>query len=352
MAIPEGVRSVTSDWLTDALGVGGPESNASVTSFQAERVGEEQGWTGELARLELSYSEPAEGAPSSVIAKFSPPDSDHVFSLHEVKFYQDIAAGQDFSVPYCYYGEADPTTGAAVLLLEDLSRLRTVSFLDGCTPKEAEAAVMALARIHAAWWGDEALEGMDWLLTIADTDFAEWWAQYPRTIRTILPDFEISRGLMEFGDLFAQDMPLILDRIEGPPFTCVHRDIHLDNLLFGSHPDDPSAVLIDWQTTGRGKGISDIAYLLISSLSPQDRRTSERRLVGLYHQHLISTGIENYTLDQCWTDYIVSAASKLFITVTATVNFDNMSAHRRAWRTADLQRLMAFIDDHDPINEL
>jgi hypothetical protein len=72
----------------------------------------------------------------------------------------------------------------------------------------------------------------------------------------------------------------------------------------------------------------------------------------LYHQHLISTGIENYTLDQCWTDYIVSAASKLFITVTATVNFDNMSAHRMAWRKADLQRLMAFIDDHDPINEL
>ncbi|MEE8456422.1 MAG: phosphotransferase, partial [Acidimicrobiia bacterium] len=352
MAVPEGIRSVSTEWLTEALGVGGPGSNASVTSFRAERVGEEQGWTGELARIEISYSEYVEGAPSSVIAKFSPPDPDHVFSLHEVRFYQEIAAGKDFSVPYCHYGEVDPENGAAVLLLEDLSRLRTVRFLDGCTPKEAEAAVMALARIHAAWWGDEALESMGWLLTIAETGFSGWWTRYPNKIKTILPEFEISRGLMEFGDLFATDMPLILDRIEGAPFTCVHRDIHLDNLLFGSQPDDPSAVLIDWQTTGRGKGISDVAYLLISSLSPQDRRRSERRLVDLYHRYLISSGVEGYTLDQCWSDYIVSAASKLFITVKATVHFNNMSDHRRAWRAADLHRLMAFIDDHNPINEL
>jgi len=352
MAIPEGIRSVTTEWLTDALGIGGHGSNAAVTSFRSERVGEEQGWTGELARLELSYSEHVEGAPSSVIAKFSPPDPDHVFSLHEVQFYKEIAAGRDFPVPYCHYGEADPRTGAAVLLLEDLSRLRTVRFVDGCTPADAEAAVMCLARVHAAWWGHEALESKDWLLRIADTEFPEWWAQYPRRIKAILPEFEVSRGLLDFGDLFATDMPLILDRIEGAPFTCIHRDIHLDNLLFGSHPDDPSAILIDWQTAGRGKGVSDVAYLLISSLSPQDRRKSERRLVGLYHRHLVSSGVEGYTLDQCWTDYIVSVASKLFITVNATVLFDNMSDHRRAWRRADLQRLMAFFDDHNPITEL
>ena len=196
------------------------------------------------------------------------------------------------------------------------------------------------------------MESKDWLFRIADTRFPEWWALYPRRIEMILPEFEVSRDLLEFGDLFATDMPLILDRIEGAPFTCIHRDIHLDNLLFGSRPDDPSVILVDWQTAGRGKGISDVAYLLISSLNPPDRRKSERRLIDIYHRSLVSSGVEDYTLEQCWSDYLVSAASKLFITVTATVHFDNTSHHRRAWRKADLQRLMAFVEDHNPINEL
>ena len=41
-----------------------------------------------------------------------------------------------------------------------------------------------------------------------------------------------------------------------------------------------------------------------------------------------------------------AAVGKLFITVAATVLLDNSSAHRRAWRWADLQRLVAFIEDH------
>ena len=72
----------------------------------------------------------------------------------------------------------------------------------------------------------------------------------------------------------------------------------------------------------------------------------------MYHDHLTASGIEGYSQDQCWSDYLVSAASKLFITVTATINFDNTTPHRTAWRTADLERLTAFFDDHNPISEL
>ncbi len=37
----------------------------------------------------------------------------------------------------------------------------------------------------------------------------------------------------------------------------------------------------------------------------------------------------------------------MFVTVNATVCYDNTSASRRAWRAADLERLTAFFDDHD-----
>jgi hypothetical protein len=352
MIAPQDVQSLTPEWLTEVLRDRAPGRDSEVTSFRAERLGVEQGWVGEVARLDLSYAETAAGMPSSVVVKFSPPDSDGVFSLHEANFYREIAAGHDFAVPACFYAAPDSKTGESVLLLEDLSRLRTVSFLTGCTPEEAEAAVMALAKVHVGWWCDESLDRRDWMLSIASTDFSNWWAQYPFRIRSILPGFEIPRGLMDLGDRFANDTAAVLDRIEGAPFTAIHRDIHVDNLLFGVEREDPPVILIDWQTAGRGKGITDVAYLLISSLSPSDRRDSEGKLIDMYHGYLVESGIEDYSLEQCWSDYKLGVASKLFITVTATVRFDNTTPHRRAWREADLGRLVAFIEDHDPIMEL
>lgn len=349
MRAPVDLQSITAEWLTDALNIGG---GAVVTSFDLERVGEEQGWIGEVARLELSYAEPVEDAPSSVIVKFSPLDPNRVFSLHEVRFYAEIAAGRNLPVPGCYYGMVHPRIGGSVLLLEDLSDLRTVSFVEGCTIDEAEAAVLALAEVHTAWWNEPTLSEKEWPLSITHTRFSEWWAEYPDRVRSVLPNFRVSDALIEFGDRFAADTQRVLSRIEGAPMTAIHRDIHVDNILFGSSPSGTYAVLVDWQTAGRGLGISDVAYLLISSLTPRDRRASEARLVDLYHRRLTASGIRDYGIEQCWKDYMISAASKLFITVTATVLLDNTSPHRRAWRRADLERLMVFIEDHDPISQL
>jgi hypothetical protein len=344
--------SIDAVWLTKALRAAGLLDNATVVSFDIERIGTDQGWTGQVGRIELEYSITAKHAPRSVIVKFSPRDTKGVFGLREVNFYQEIAPGNEFAVPKCHHSEFDPQTGANITLLEDLGTLHTVDFVDGIAPLQAESAVLALAAIHGTWWNEPTLASKDWLFSIADSDFITWWSHYPDEVARLLPNLELSPRLLEFGDRFATDMPAILGRIEGAPFTCIHRDIHVDNLLFGSGPDDPAVILIDWQTVGRGRGISDVAYLLISSLSPEDRRASEGRLVGLYHEFLVSNGVEDYPFHQCWSDYLVSVASKLFITVTATINFDNTSTHRTAWRRADLQRLTAFFDDHDPIREL
>lgn len=349
---PDCVRSISKEWLSEALRSGGFGAGSAVSSFQAEYIGRENGWIGEVARLDIAYVVANGGAPRSMVVKFSPPDPDGVFGGHEAGFYLEIASAHNFAVPDCYYVEVDPRSGASVLLLEDLSRLRTVSFLDGCTVRQAEAAVMGLAKIHAAWWESEALQRKDWPFSIADTQFSDWWGEYPARIEAIVPEMTVSRRLKEFGDLFATDTSRVLQRIEGSPVTCIHRDIHVDNLLFGSDPGDPPVILVDWQTTGRGLGISDVAYLLISSLSPSDRRASERGLVARYHGYLTDHGVDDYDLDRCWSDYKISVASKLFISVTATVRLDNATPHRRAWRAADLERVMAFIDDHDPIKEL
>jgi thiamine kinase-like enzyme len=128
--------------------------------------------------------------------------------------------------------------------------------------------------------------------------------------------------------------------------ACIHRDIHVDNLLFGDPDQQPAFRIVDWQTVGKGRAVSDVGYFLISSLPIEDRRQHESRLLRLYHDLLLQAGVQDYSFDDCWLDYRLSALAKLFITVQMTVVVDNTSDHRREWRQTDLDRLTAFISDH------
>jgi thiamine kinase-like enzyme len=305
----------------------------------------------------LDYVDAAHKGPTSLVAKFSPLDLDErralrAVNLREISFYRTLATQQSLPIADYYYADFDLETGASILLLQDLSGMRTVDFLEGCSLEDAAVAVRALAQIHAAWWNHPELEAMSWLSSLADWPYQEWWDKYPQEIKSLLPEFEIPDSFFDFGQRFSSNMSRILDRLEGPPQTLIHRDIHVDNLLFDEHSSGSPVLLVDWQSAGRGLGISDIAYFLISSLPIAQRRQAEHTLVQSYHNLLLEADIQDYSFDQCWSDYIFSAVAKLFITVIMTVEIDNSSEHRQQWRTVDLQRLLAFIEDHNPHENL
>ena len=90
---------------------------------------------------------------------------------------------------------------------------------------------------------------------------------------------------------------------------------------------------------------------MIGSVRPEERRQTERNVLRIYHSDLVQYGIEDYSFEQCWFDYKLAVIGKLFITVAATVLADNSTPHKQAWRKADLQRLLAFCEDHS-VNEL
>jgi thiamine kinase-like enzyme len=356
IGIPQRAEEITSQWLTAALRRSKTIENAVVTSFRMKPIGVEQGFVGSLFRFKLDYLGDEDPIPKSLVAKFSPVDPDDrnthkETNLRETSFYQTLAPDRSLPVAKCYYADFDPVTGASILLLQDLSGMRTVDFLEGCTLQDADLAVRALAHIHAAWWNHPELENMPWLSSLADWPYQEWWDQYPRAIRALLPNLDIPDVFLEAGQRFSSNMEEIVDRLEGSPMTLIHRDIHVDNLLFGELSFHPPVAIVDWQAAGRGIGISDAAYFLISSLPTQLRRQHEYELVRTYHRLLVASGVQDYDFDRCWSDYKFSAAAKLFITVAATIIVDNTSDHRQAWRRADLQRLAAFIEDHN-INEI
>lgn len=353
LTIPQSAEALTPRWLTDALRSSGVLVHAVVTAVDCRRIGADEGFTGGLLlRCALTYSAREVGAPRTIVAKMSPSDPQLRAAFagtnrREVGFYTEAAAAHRLSVPRCYYGAADAATGTSILLLEDLDAYRMVEFATGCTLAEARAVVHALAVIHGRLWNDPSLENLSGPAALDDYPVADLWAQYPTAVSALLPDLALPDRFWAIGEMATANAHAILHRLtDTAPMTLIHADIHVDNILFSTREKDAPAVILDWQSVNRGRGAYDLAYFLISSLEPADRRAWEDELLREYHATLMETGAEAYSLAQCRSDYLLSSVGKLYGTIIATVWLDNSDPFKRAWRRKDLARQIAFFDDH------
>ena len=351
--IPQDLDSITPEWLTTALRSSGTIENTTVRSITSLRIGEDESFTGgALLRLEINYDKVEQGAPSSLVAKLSPADPGmrllmKIANGREIHFYTKFAAQSNLPIPHCYYGDFNTKTGACILLLEDLSDFQAVEFIAGCEPEDVEHVVRALAKIHAYWWCSPQLEEMEGTSILTEFPLGEVWTQYPQKVVELLPDFFIPDTFFAMGQYIVANQGSIFSRLmEADPITCIHRDIHVDNILFNRQADGIPAKILDWQIVGKGRGVYDVAYFLISSVNVEQRRQTERDLLQIYHNDLLQFGIKDYSFEQCWFDYRIAVIGKFFITVIATVLVDNSTSHKQAWRKADLQRLLAFCEDH------
>ena len=94
--------------------------------LKIQSLGDDQGITGQLARVSLTYDTQEAGAPQSLIAKFAATEATtrNTFSGHylrEVRFYEELAPRTNLRTPHCYYSSLDVDTLEFVLLLEDLA---------------------------------------------------------------------------------------------------------------------------------------------------------------------------------------------------------------------------------------
>ena len=53
--------------------------------------------------------------------------------------------------------------------------------------------------------------------------------------------------------------------------------------------------MIDWQLSGIGDPVNDIARWLVQSISIEDRRETEQDLLKLYHDRLVEYGVKKYS---------------------------------------------------------
>ncbi|WP_280505520.1 oxidoreductase family protein [Nocardia farcinica] len=81
--------------------------------------------------------------------------------------------------------------------------------------------------------------------------------------------------------------------------------------------DSDSAIVtaVDWQTLGLALPARDLSFFIGTSLDPDRRRAHEQALVEEYHRTLRAIGVTDYSLEQCWQDYIFALPQGPLITV-------------------------------------
>jgi Ecdysteroid kinase-like family len=126
----------------------------------------------------------------------------------------------------------------------------------------------------------------------------------------------------------------------------------MDNLFFGTGPDQAPIALSDWQGLLRGKAAHDIAYFLSQSTPTELRRKHERELVGLWHAGLVAGGVKDYSAGQAWEDYRRSVLSLWsYVTVISGV-LEEGNDRGRQWMTEMVRRSAATILDLDLLDLL
>jgi len=316
---------ITAAWLTERLREAG-HAEAVVRGFRATQIG--TGQIGKCVRFELDLERADPGVPHSLIGKFPSDDPLSRASgvqlrnfIKEVSFYRTMQAKVSIPTPRCYYAEIEGEGPDFMLLLEDMSPARQGDQLAGCSAAVAQAAVLELVGLHAPSWNEDALRGIGWL----GEPSAESGRMLQGVYASLLPGF-----MDRYGARLDPDEAAIIEQVaqadSSPlfsglrtPFSLIHVDYRLDNLLIDAARSPPRISVVDWQSITLGSPLDDVAYFLGAGLLPEARREADARIVRAYHDALRRAGITDYDWEACWTDYRRGTFAGFGVTVIASM---------------------------------
>ncbi|MGY6501692.1 MAG: phosphotransferase [Acidimicrobiales bacterium] len=341
LAIPQAPDELTAAWFTTALAP--HASGASVRDVRTDIIGTDVGFAGEVYRCHLDWIDDDRcDAPASVIVKVPsqrPENRATVEAVNayerEILVYRHLGTDLGLSMPAHLYSDFTPnpapwfepvmrflfarlpmgalawlvgralsfagrSTRRYILVLEDVADARPPCQLDGGSIDDARAALTALAQFHAANWRRSDRLATHRFIAASNELPRLRQATYRRNRDEFLATFEhtLTPAVVERLDRVQDRLPEHLDHLTSDPWTILHGDYRLDNLLF--RPDG-SLVVIDPQLIAWGRPALDVTYFLSTALTP-DNAGYEADLLRHYHEELVRAGVDDHPLPMLLDD--------------------------------------------------
>lgn len=352
--IPRELSDITPHWVNTH--VFPDHGDNPVTDLIQTTIGDDRGFLSQTALIETVRPQPAPHVPPTFVVKIRP-DNDEARAaeamlngfFREVRFYADVATGTDARLTHVYFADADPDS--AVLVMEDLSHFRGGDQVVGLSHKQVRNVIEAIAPIHAAYWDSPKLAEFDWAPDVDHFNLDSFEAAWP--------DFEDVYGLRigpdarELGAYLSKHIDKLEAKVAERPRSVVHGDLRADNILFGEGENDGDVIILDWQLIMRNLAALDIARLYGGSEPIQERSGHHREIAALWHEALMAGGVRNYSEEEAWEDFRLSALHCVSIPVKVHALFSKTSAKRGAQlRDAMAQRFFNLAVEMDALTML
>ncbi|MEM8902460.1 MAG: phosphotransferase [Actinomycetota bacterium] len=350
MAVPLTPDEITPEWLAEALPadlLGG----GTVTGVELSDIGEGTGIFGEIVRASLTVD--GGSGPPSVVVKMACTEPANlevakVLGIYdrELAMFEHVLPDAPLRTPACHFAHrADD--GRFVLVLEDLSaEFEVGDQVVGATIEQAEAAIDAIAPLHARWWEHPDLASLEWL---PSGDAPAYRAAVPGIYQAGLPVLEaewtdrVSPEAVDVARRLAPGFEELLLRASQGPHTLIHTDTRLDNIFF-ARDGSGDVAFIDFQLALRGRGVADLVYLLGNSVPTGIAREHWERLLRGWLDRIADLGVAGYGFDEAVSHYRQSALYYLSGAMSLIGTFDSGNergaAMTEAYTTRSLQHVV------------
>ena len=340
LGLPRTVEDIDAGVLSKILG----------TTVRSVRVLDRDAGTSSRARLVLTGKDVPESVFVKVAAKTAATrlmGELGRLGQTEVRFYNQLAP-QLTGLPYAYGAAFDSWTGRYLLVLEDLptESCEFPDTLHPISPDQAGLVIELLADLHAAFWERLPRDGrgpLGWLYTPSgDVTSLLTGSLMHASMKRLA---ERSPFPVENGRFIADNYRAVAALIDTPPHTVMHGDAHPGNMYFYGG----KAGLLDWQAVRRGHPSRELAYTLITSLTPEDRRATQRDLLDDYRRALAAAGGPDLDRDDLWLRYRQSALYG-YVAPLITAGMGGMQVEGIAME--GLRRGVAALDDLETVAAL
>jgi hypothetical protein len=345
------IEQVTPSWLTAALADAG-------FAVEVRDVGVTPVGTGQMGvsyRLEIDVVGDRGSLPETLVVKLpgaDPSDRATVSPAYraEITFYRDVADTVAVRAPRCHLALLSDDATAFTLLMEDLAPAVQGDQIAGTDPQRVAVAARNLAGLHGPRWCDPDILTESWF-----SELDEGGAYFVgELLKGAVPPLcerlgnQISAEDGATLEAAAGAMPAFLTRPRDR-FAPLHGDYRLDNLLFS--PDGSSVAAVDWQTLSCGLPGRDVAYLIATSLSAEDRRIHERDLVEAHRESLAAHGVDGYDHEVAFEDYRVGLMQCPLVIILGAA-FSTRTERGDAMFAAMIRRSSAAIRELDTLRLL